>query len=327
MTRSAIRLLSLAALLVSGAAFSQTMGQAPAPGEKPFEVAPINPYTWFGRFGLTNCSWVDMGDGVLLVDAGGTAVDAGNLAAQIKETTGGKPIKWIVLTHLHGDSNTGLTALMPTDATLFVNAKVAGSLPKALKGASGSKPVNVIGVSDRLVLTNGERSVTLAVPKGGAHTDHDLFAVTNAGVAFVGDLVTPARCPMTSDPNCDPKGWLDALVSLESLHPAVLLPTRGNGATTPEVEMGRTRDYLNRLLSLLGEYRRKGFEEARVTSSLSLKKDEAYCPFQLDTYNALAIYRRMSPDGSVTGIAPTDKAKAPAPKAPARPKAKAPAAK
>ena len=63
----------LAALPVSAA---ERPKPTPAP-MAPFEVAQMFPNVWYGRFGQTNCAWIDAGDGVFLVDTGGSAADAG----------------------------------------------------------------------------------------------------------------------------------------------------------------------------------------------------------------------------------------------------------
>ncbi len=67
-----------------------------------------------------------MGDGVLVIDTGWTKQDAENLKAQIKEKTKGKPVRWIVMTQTDIDSNGGIEAFLPTDATIFVHARAVG---------------------------------------------------------------------------------------------------------------------------------------------------------------------------------------------------------
>ena len=282
------------------------LSQAPAGSKaakpveiQPFEVAALGKGGWFGRFGMTNCSWIDMGDGVLVIDTGATVNDAANLAAQIRETTKGKPIKWLVLTHLHSDSNTGVQAFLPTDATVFVNAKVAASVAMALKGKEGQKLPTVVGVSDKIVVGVGTRVVHLGAPAGAAHTDHDLYAFSvDHRALFVGDLVTPGRCPMASDATNDPRGWLEALDRLDAANAAVVIASRGPESRLVQGEIGDTRSYLTRLIKLVTEYKNRKLPEAQVGAELA-KLDPAgkYCPTQLDNINGLALFRRVTPDG------------------------------
>jgi len=162
------------------------------------------------------------------------------------------------------------------------------------------------------VIASGGHRVELLAPEGGAHTDGDLVAFSpESGVVFLGDLVTPARCPMTSDPACDPSGWLTMLDRIEARHPSMIVGTRGDGSPKVSVELNVTRAYLKRILDLLTDFRKKDYPEARVASALSLEKIPDYCPPQLDNINALAIYRRIKPDGSVAPA--TAKAASPAP--------------
>lgn len=303
--------LSLAPFVLSPAALAQAGAAKPAAKEiPPFEVvADATKTTWYGRFGRTNCAWVDMGDAVLVIDAGGTEVDTRNLVAQVKETTKGKPIRWVVATHLHADSNSGLKALLGPSLTVVVHGRVAAQVAASLAQEPKGKSTAVVGVGDKIVLATGSRVAEVVALPSPAHTDHDLIvSLPGSGTVFVGDLVTPQRCPMLSDPNCDPDGWLKALALLDSLQPSLLVPTRGNATALPQNEVAATRSYINRVLTILAEAKKQNFPEARVSSTLVLQKVGEYCPPQLDSVNALALYKRMGADGK---LAP---AKPPAPK-------------
>ena len=106
---------ALALALAAPSALSVEPPKPKAPEMPPFEVAQPYPNSWYGRFGVSNCSWIDTGDGVLVIDTGGTALDAKNLRGEIARTTKNKPIKWIAMTHLHSDSNDGFMTFLPTD--------------------------------------------------------------------------------------------------------------------------------------------------------------------------------------------------------------------
>lgn len=329
-TVSAIALVALGSTLPATSLLAQGTAAAPAaaatPAVKPFEVVKIagakdstTGGIWYGRFGPTNCSWIDMGDGILVIDTSATVQDGANLAAQIRETTNGKPIKWFVLTHLHGDSNGGLNSFIPTDATIFTNARVAPTVSFALsdQGRAGKIPT-VVGVADKIRVVSGKNMVELSVPKGNAHTDADLWVFSpQTGIAWVGDLVTPTRCPMMSDPNCDPAGWLTVLDELDSLGPKVMVPSRGDAAVSPALQKGvpdvtaeifATRKYIKDVVTVLRDLKKKGAPEARVAGELATKKVGEYCPAQLDAVNAQGLYRRLGADGKFT--APPDPAAA-----------------
>lgn len=292
--------LAAAALAVS--AF--TAAGQPAPAAKASAAAPsvAQPFKdvglWYGVFGGTICSWLDAGDGVFLVDTGSSAADAKALRAEIAKTTKNKPVKWIALTHLHADSNDGLAAFFPTDATIFVNARASALLVDFVGKQKGASP-NVIGVADRVLLVAGKLRLEVGAPPANAHTSSDLYvfdAVTRT--AFVGDLVTPERCPMLSDPDSDIKGWLVALDRLEALKPVGLVGSRGNPAANASPEIGRTRQYLTALLQFLIDKKKKDAPEARVSGELAAEKLGDYCPRELSAINALSVYRRIGTDGS-----------------------------
>ncbi len=299
-------LLALLGVILAGPLPAQTRPTTPgaaSPGAAPppFEIAKVRDNVWYGRFGATNCAWIDMGDGVLVIDTGATRNDAGNLISQIKDTTKGKPIKWFVLTHLHGDSNNGLGRFLPNEATIFVHARVARGVADGLKReAKSGKTPYVVGVGGSAFVTANERTVEVVTTGSAAHTDHDLFARyqdRDGGVLFAGDLITTGRCPMLSDGASDLRGWLAALDQLEATHAAVLVPTRGDASTLLDTAASATRNYLRRLQTVLADFKAKNLPEAQVSSQLTLIPARD-CPKDLDSINALSIYRRLQPDGT-----------------------------
>ncbi len=287
-----------------------------APGAlPPFETARTDAVSWVGRFGSTNCAWFDMGEGVLLLDTGATAADAKNLLAEVTRTLPGKPVRWVVMTHLHPDSNNGFSSMLPTDVTLVVNERALPNVQPLTLGAKGRAPT-VLGVTGTLDLVGTTQRLEIHATPGRAHTDYDLWVFAPAsGVAYLGDLVTPTRCPMTSDAGADPKGWLAALDAISALHPSALVATRGPSTTAAGEQIRLTRDYLNRLLGILREMKGRNAPEARVSGEIAARRLGDYCPIELDTINALALYRRMTPDGSFPEAKPVP-VPTPAPKGP-----------
>jgi glyoxylase-like metal-dependent hydrolase (beta-lactamase superfamily II) len=296
----------------AGAALAQAPPVAvPTPpplpeGVRPFEVAQFNSFTWYGRFGYTNCSFIDTGDGVLVIDTGWTKQDAENLKAQVKEKTKGKPVKWIVMTQTDIDSNGGIEAFLPTDATIFVHARAVDALTRgAFRAAAGQKRPTVVGVSDYLVVQVGERRLELLAAPGAAHSSFDLVAYcADNGLAYVGDLVTPGRCVSLRGAEADPVGWLGMLDKIRKANPAGLLPTRGEPTKMVFQELDQASAYIDRVIRFLGEQKAKNAAEARVASELTLRKVGDYCPVQADNANVLALYRRMQPDGTFAPAVP-----------------------
>ena len=303
--RTVLSVALLSATVLANVASSQAPVSIPTPPPLPkgvpaFEVAQFDASTWYGRFGYTNCSFVDMGDGVLVIDTGWTKQDAENLKAQIKEKTKGKPVRWIVMTQTDVDSNGGIEAFLPTDATIFVHARAVDPLSRGvLRTMPGEKRPTVVGVVDRLVVNAGGGRLEMVAAPGGAHSAYDLVAVTtNSGLAFVGDLVIANRCPSMLSDAADPAGWQRMLDRIRELGPAGLIATRGDPIKAVREELQRTGAYLDRVNKFLSEQKVKSSPEARVAAELSLKSLGDYCPGPVDNANVLALYRRLRSDGT-----------------------------
>ena len=291
-------LAALAFVLASAPAFAAEAPKPKAPETPPFEVAQPYPGSWYGRFGTTNCSWIDTGDGVLVIDTGATAADAKNLKAEIAKTTKKMPVRWIAMTHLHSDSNDGFTTFLPTDATILVNARATGAIAGAIARGNAKAP-HVIGVSDRIALVAGKRVFEVGVPSGNAHSAFDLYVFdASARTVYAGDLVTTDRCPMLSDPDSDLKGWIAILDRFDTLGTQGLVPTRGNPTPKAAPEIEKTRRYLQSMLAFLVEKKKQNAPEARVAGELAAEKLADYCPRELSALNALSVYRRLLNDGT-----------------------------
>jgi glyoxylase-like metal-dependent hydrolase (beta-lactamase superfamily II) len=291
---------ALTLALVAMPAYAVEAPKPTPPERPPFEVAkPIEKENfWVGVFGPTNCSWIDTDDGVLVIDTGATAADAKNLKAEIARTTKNHPIRWIAMTHLHGDSNNGFSTFLPTDATIFVNVRATGAL--ATSFAQGkTKASTVIGVSDRIALVAGGRAFEIGVPAGNAHSPFDLYVFdVPTRTVFTGDLVTTDRCPMLSDPDSDLKGWIAALDRLDTLGAEAFVPTRGIAKMGAAAEIEKTRRYLKAMLAFLIEKKKQNAPEARVSGELAAENLADYCPRELSALNALSVYRRLLSDGT-----------------------------
>nr|MBP7674893.1 hypothetical protein [Thermoanaerobaculia bacterium] len=82
MTKSRLALLALLLLAAVPAQFalaqaaSAPSGPPPLPKDVPaFQVGQYNAFTWDRRFGYTNLSFIDTGDGVRVIDTGWTKPD------------------------------------------------------------------------------------------------------------------------------------------------------------------------------------------------------------------------------------------------------------
>src|SRR5262249_55186349 len=133
-----------------------------------------------------------------------------------------------------------------------------------------------------------------------ASTNADLALYDpSTGVAYVGDLVTTGHCPLMTDPAVDPKGWLSALERVRSFNPALLVATDGDASKLVQNELTTTRSYIERVISIVAELKKKGLPEAGVASELSLRKLGDSCSTQRDSANVVPLFRRAGADGVI----------------------------
>ena len=290
--------LALLPLAASGAEIPASK----APVIPPFEVARLGPKTWVGRFGLSNCGWIEIGSGVLVVDTGSSDQDAANLQTEIKKSTGGKPVKWIVVSHLHGHANSGLPKFLQTKPTVYVRGSIAAGTRAAMtRMASDGKAPKVVGVEQSVVVSEGGQTVEVFAPKGATSTGVDLWVFgSDSKVAFVADMVVTGRCPSMTDPESDPLSWAAELQRIAEKKPSVIVGSTGDTSTAVAAELAATSAYLERVYRIAKETKEKGLPEARVSSQLSaIEKVGEYCSTKADILNGLAIYRRLGKDGKL----------------------------
>jgi glyoxylase-like metal-dependent hydrolase (beta-lactamase superfamily II) len=132
-------------------------------------------------------------DGLLLIDTG-WAQTAEEVKERIQELDE-KPVKWIILTHQHGDHIAGRNLLGP-DATLIAHKKTRDALAGKyfhLDPLPGEE-MPLIALEDEHTLHfNGEEIRIIPAP---GHTDSDLIVYfVNSGVVFMGDLLFSESFP------------------------------------------------------------------------------------------------------------------------------------
>src|SRR5262249_49933834 len=107
----------------------------------------------FIRNGVDNCVWADLGDGVVTIDALEDPGMAPVIQSDIARTVG-KPMKWLINTHWHGDHIACNPAWAAAGATVIAHESV-GAATKEHNGQPN------ITFHDRYTLQGGERQVSL----------------------------------------------------------------------------------------------------------------------------------------------------------------------
>lgn len=204
---------------------------------------------------IANIGFVVGRDCVLVTDSGGSLADGQWLRAQVKAKTD-KPIKYVVISHVHPDHAFGAGAFVQDWPVFIGHAK----LPEALRarGAFYQKGLgDIIGsdrvgpvvmptmiVADKAEIDLGARKITLQA-HGPAHTTSDLSMIdTQTGLLFPADLLFVERTP-SLDGNL--LGWLKELDALQAMEAAKAVPGHGPVKVDVATASEALRGYLTAL--------------------------------------------------------------------------------
>ena len=185
-----------------------------------------------------NVGWFLLGDGVVAVDSGADGANGVEILKAIAESTGGKPVRTLILTHAHSDHSGGARAFAAVGARIVCQEGVAGQIlafvtqassdaKDPMYGKAALRPV-VESISERAILVDGLHNVQIYF-LGAAHTKGDLVVyLANDKVLFSGDLALNGRMPFLQSPDVDPAGWEKALMTLSKVPAEKLVPGHGD---------------------------------------------------------------------------------------------------
>jgi len=187
--------------------------------------------------GIANIGFIVGADAVAVIDPGGSFAEGAALRAAIRARTD-RPIRYVVLTHVHPDHTFGAAAFCGDHPDFVGHARLPGALAQrgdyylrrlriALgDGATGSEVVPpTLLVSDRLDLDLGGRHLSLEA-HGPAHTDNDLTIFDeNTRTIWLADLLFVDRIPAI-DGNL--VGWLKELDEVSGIPAERAVPGHGS---------------------------------------------------------------------------------------------------
>ena len=266
--------LSVLSLLVA-AVYALASSQAEKAGtEKPVKVADG---VWFeqhndiGKFG-SNVSWIEFAEFVLVIDTS-FPLGAEEAIRNIKATTGGKPIRYAIVTHYHADHTLGAGAFAKEGVTIIAheNARkefLARNVEGYLKTAEHDpvyakyKPTAPqLTFTDKFIIDDGKRRAEVYY-FGQAHTTGCIFTfLPKERIVFTGDACVNG--PFNYCGDSDTASWIDVLRQVQTLDPETVVPAHGPVAKKELLETQKR--YFVELRARVAEAVREGktLEEAR----------------------------------------------------------------
>lgn len=184
---------------------------------------------------ICNTGFIIGRDGVLVTESGGSLADGQWLRGEIRKRTQ-KPIRWVVISHVHPDHTFGAGAFVEDEPMFIGHAK----LPEALQsrgefyrkrladlfGADRTGPVVMPThtVADTDMIDIGDRPITFQA-HGVAHTNCDLSLLDKqSGLLLPADLLFVNRIPSIDGSLL---GWLKQLDVLAAMKAEYAVPGHG----------------------------------------------------------------------------------------------------
>jgi len=262
---------------VLAAAVSLFAASAYAQGQPDFskvemKVTPLgnNVYMLEGQGGNITAAVGD--DGVIQVD-GEFAPLHDKIKAAVDKVSGGKPIKYLINTHFHGDHTGGNASFAKDGTTIVAHQNLAMRLEHgSTNGMSGAKtaPVEKMAVPTKTYTTEGlqlmvaGQTATVNHPPS-AHTDTDSYVYfPRANVIATGDVVSTGERYVTID--YANGGSINGIISTVEIYLKLgndqtkYVP--GHGALATKADIQRYHDMLVRVRdSVQGEIKAGKTEE------------------------------------------------------------------
>ncbi|XRQ08597.1 MBL fold metallo-hydrolase [Actinomadura welshii] len=211
-------------------------------------------YAWIqqdGTWWINNAGLVVGDRSAILIDTCTTERRTRDLLAEAAAVSGGKPLRYALNTHHHGDHTFG-NCLLPAETCLIGHHEMreAALADQTLESFPPYwSPVPDFGdlhrrvpdltVGSGLSLHIGGRQVEIAHPGYVAHTGGDLVAwVPDVRVLFVGDLLFPGHTPMIMAGA--PTGAIRSLDWMASFEADTIVP--GHGGVIERDRIGQVLD-------------------------------------------------------------------------------------
>ena len=242
-------------------------------------VRPLAPGVFAAKVNLVWTGWVELPDGILVVDATAADSSAAALADTIAARSPGKKVRYLVLTNDHVDHMGGAHRFLNDGAVLITQAGKTAEIdsllgrPKSATDISISKKKRRLGTAERPVDV-----FWMGVPANGA--GNLLVHLPKQKVMFAGDIVWNRSVPSLLDRDMNMKGWNRSLDSLYAMRATIDSLVPGHGEFGPAVNSIRFT------LGYLRDAQEKASELAASRTLLTAIKTQGY----LGAYEGLEFY-------------------------------------
>ena len=271
-----------------------------------------------------NVGWFLYGDGVVAIDSGTDVATAKEILKEIAETTGSKPVRYLVLTHAHSDHASGAPAFAAAGAQIICQenaaprvlayvAQAANNPADPLAGKKNFSPT-LLTVSERLILLDGKHRAEIQW-LGPAHTTADLVVLLpQEKVLFAGDLAPNGRLPDLHLPDADPAAWAKTLPRLAAVPIDKMVP--GHGTIGPTTGISDTLAYLRSLDEIVQKLLRSNTPDEYLEIRLRDPENQIpnVPPSEAHLKNAVEVFHRMKEKLTKPAGTPTRPARTPAPR-------------
>ncbi|HYQ96441.1 MAG TPA: MBL fold metallo-hydrolase [Candidatus Eisenbacteria bacterium] len=250
----------------------------------------LAPGVYAAKVSFVWTGWVELGDGILVIDTGFNEQSARALVDTIRARSGPLPIRYVVNTHQHQDHTGGDRYFAALGATFIAHKDLAPEIQHMLTWAPGETgdTLSHLGITPavkriaRRASYGGPKRPVQVISLGHhAHSAGDLIVyLPRQRILFAGDLVWNHSVPWLLDPGMSVDGWLKSLDSL--LTPAFQIQTLvpGHGVIgTPLQSIQFTNHYLN-------DAREKAAKVAGWRTTVSQVREWGY----LGAYEGLEFY-------------------------------------
>lgn len=242
-------------------------------------VGPHEDFTPANRGGIANLAFVVGETAVAVIDAGGSPAVGRDWLETVRAHTD-RPIRWLILTHVHPDHVLGAEAFAEAGAEIVGHER----LPAALAARGPSYVANMrtlLGDAyEDPVLPRVDRRVspgeTVSLDLGGrvlevrawptAHTDTDVTVFDRRTATLIaGDLLFVERLPVVDG---SLQGWLDVLDALEALPAVRAVPGHGPASVPFADALAPERAYLGGLRDAVRDLVRHGVPLSDAVASV-----------------------------------------------------------